>query len=182
MDSASRLLRDSKTSCRGRHDLFSQCEIVCRGSEIVPIMTKIEFPKFGGDDVRGWLYKCEQFFLVDNVADNLKVQLASLHLFDVASIWNRQYTRPMGENVHWNNYRNAILQRFGNTFDDPVVEIKNVRHVTTIEDYQNAFDKLISRVDLPVDQLISFYNVGLQTDVKLAVRMFRPRTLVEAYC
>ena len=30
---------------------------------------KIEFPRFGGEDVRGWLYKCEQFFRVDNVPD-----------------------------------------------------------------------------------------------------------------
>ncbi|GKF91808.1 hypothetical protein Tco_0275509, partial [Tanacetum coccineum] len=32
-------------------------------------MTKIEFPKFGEDDVRGWLYKCEQFFEIDHVVD-----------------------------------------------------------------------------------------------------------------
>ncbi|GKC48035.1 retrotransposable element Tf2 [Tanacetum coccineum] len=47
----------------------------------------------------------------------------------------------MGGNVPLDNYRNTILQRFGNAFDDSLAEIKNVRHVTTIEDYQNAFDK-----------------------------------------
>ncbi|MFS8011818.1 hypothetical protein Hanom_Chr14g01313541 [Helianthus anomalus] len=26
-------------------------------------LTKVEFPKFNGDDVEGWLYKCEHFFL-----------------------------------------------------------------------------------------------------------------------
>ncbi|GKC87848.1 hypothetical protein Tco_1148497, partial [Tanacetum coccineum] len=105
-------------------------------------MTKIEFPKFGGDDVRGWVYKY---------------------------------------NVPWGNYRAAILQRFGNAFDDPLAEIKNVRHVTTIKDYQNSFDKLISRVDFPVDHLVSFYIDRLQTDMELAIRMFRPQSLVEAY-
>ncbi|GJS69793.1 putative mitochondrial protein [Tanacetum coccineum] len=120
-------------------------------------------------------------FMVDNVADNLKVQLASLHLFDVASMWHRQYIRAMGGNVPWDNYRAAILQRFGNAFDDPLAKIKNVRHITTIEDYHNSFDKLINRVDFPVDQLVSFYIVGLQTDVELAVRMFRPQSLAEAY-
>ncbi|GJZ89220.1 hypothetical protein Tco_0661002, partial [Tanacetum coccineum] len=35
-------------------------------------VTKIEFPKFGGDDVKGWMYKCEQFFKVDNVPDEQK--------------------------------------------------------------------------------------------------------------
>ncbi|GJU10877.1 retrotransposable element Tf2 [Tanacetum coccineum] len=110
-------------------------------------MTKIEFPNFGGDDVRGWL----------------------------------QYIREMGGNVPWNNYRESILQRFDNAFDDSMTEIKNVRHVTTIEDYQNAFDKLISRVDLPVDQLVSFYIAGLQTEVELACsgQMFPLEVLVD---
>ncbi|GKB88978.1 hypothetical protein Tco_0961250 [Tanacetum coccineum] len=65
-----------------------------------------------------------------------------------------QCIRAMGGNVPWDNYRNTILQRFGNAFDDPLAEIKNVRHVTTIEDYQNAFDKLINKVDFPIDQLV----------------------------
>ncbi|GKD58669.1 gypsy/ty3 retroelement polyprotein, partial [Tanacetum coccineum] len=75
-----------------------------------------------------------------------QVHLASLHLFDVASMWHRQYLRENGVDVPWETYKRAILQRFGNAFDDPMVELKNVRQVTTIEDYQNAFDKLISRV------------------------------------
>ena len=29
-------------------------------------MTKLEFPKFSGD-VKGWLFRCQQFFRVDNV-------------------------------------------------------------------------------------------------------------------
>ncbi|GKF11508.1 hypothetical protein Tco_0049434, partial [Tanacetum coccineum] len=59
--------------------------------------------------------------------------------------------------------------------------LKNIRQVTTIEDYQNAFDKLISRVDFPEGQLISIYLAGLQTEIELVVRMFRPQLLSEAY-
>nr|GEX86122.1 reverse transcriptase [Tanacetum cinerariifolium] len=35
-------------------------------------VTKIEFPKFECDDVKGWMYKYEQFFKVNNVADEQK--------------------------------------------------------------------------------------------------------------
>nr|GEU78313.1 reverse transcriptase [Tanacetum cinerariifolium] len=35
-------------------------------------VTKIEFPKFRGEDVRGWLFKCEQFFNVDCVTEDQK--------------------------------------------------------------------------------------------------------------
>nr|GEV51946.1 retrotransposable element Tf2 [Tanacetum cinerariifolium] len=82
-------------------------------------MTKIEFPKFGGDDVRGWLYKCEQFFEIDHVLDP---------------------------------HKEAIMQRFGSPYDDPMGDIKNLRH-----------------------------TAGLQNDVEMAVRMFRPKTLAEVY-
>ncbi|GKG11235.1 hypothetical protein Tco_0342635, partial [Tanacetum coccineum] len=35
-------------------------------------VTKVEFPKFGGEDVREWLFKCEQFFKMDNIAEDCK--------------------------------------------------------------------------------------------------------------
>nr|GEZ61701.1 reverse transcriptase [Tanacetum cinerariifolium] len=47
-------------------------------------LTKLEFPRFLGEDVKGWLYRCQQFFKVDNVADSEKVKLASIHLYDKA--------------------------------------------------------------------------------------------------
>ncbi|GKC55630.1 hypothetical protein Tco_1083228 [Tanacetum coccineum] len=50
----------------------------------------------------------------------------------------------------------------------------NLRHVDTIEVYQNAFDKLISRVDSTEDQQRSFYIAGLQNDVDLAVSALGP--------
>ncbi|GJX46228.1 glycoside hydrolase, catalytic domain-containing protein [Tanacetum coccineum] len=132
-----------------------------------------------GEDVRGWLYKCEQIFEIDHVSDPHKVQLTSIHIYDTASLWHRQFAKIMGENASWNSFKEAILLRFGDAYDDPMAEIKNLRHVGTIEEYHNAFDKLISRIDLLKDQQISFYIVGLQSGVELAVRMFRPKSLAE---
>ncbi|GKA39869.1 hypothetical protein Tco_0732462 [Tanacetum coccineum] len=91
-------------------------------------MTKIEFPKFGGEDVRGWLYKCEQFFEIDQVSDPHKVQLASIHLYDTASLWHRQFVKLMGENASWNLFKEAILLRFGSAYDaymKEMIEVEN---------------------------------------------------------
>ncbi|GJV14754.1 hypothetical protein Tco_1360077 [Tanacetum coccineum] len=115
-------------------------------------VTKIEFPKFGGDDVKGWMYKCEQFFKVDNVPDEQKVPLISIHLFDIALMWHRQFMRLLGSD-----------------------------NVSCIEEYQNSFDKLLSRVDIREDRAISFYMAGLPNDIELAVRMFKTQTLSVAY-
>nr|GEZ59514.1 reverse transcriptase [Tanacetum cinerariifolium] len=93
-----------------------------------------------------------------------------------------EFMRPLESDiVPWLVYRGAIMQRFGNSFDDPLGELKNCKYENSMADYQNNFDKLLSRVDIREDQAISFYMAGLPIDIKLAVRMFKPQTLSVAY-
>ena len=40
----------------------------------------------------------------------------------------------------WNVYKNAIIQRFGTLFDDPMAELKNAKYETNAKAYQDAFD------------------------------------------
>ena len=151
------------------------------GQSSISRMTKVEFPKFSGDDVRGWMFRCEQFFAIDNIPDDQKVRLISVHLFDKALLWHRQFVRLHGELVLWNVYRDAIIQRFGSLFDDPMSEIKNVKYETNSKDYQDVFDTLLSRVDISEDHAISFYLGVLPTELEMAVRMFKPKSLADAY-
>jgi len=51
-------------------------------------LSRVEFPKFWGEDVQGWIYKCEQFFEVDNMEEGMKVRVASIHLSDKALQWH----------------------------------------------------------------------------------------------
>ncbi|GJT20659.1 hypothetical protein Tco_0890596 [Tanacetum coccineum] len=133
-------------------------------------VTKIEFPKFGNEDVKRWMYKCEHFFKVDNVPDDRDVSLISIHLFDIALMWHRQFMRLLSSDiVPWLMYRGAIMQRFGNSLEDHLAELKNCKFETSIEDYQNAYDMLLSRVEILEDQAIGFYMAGLPTDIELVV-------------
>ncbi|GJY29263.1 putative mitochondrial protein [Tanacetum coccineum] len=140
-------------------------------------VTKIEFPKFGGDDVRGWLFKCEQFFKVDNIADDQKVNLISIHLHDLALMWHRQFVRIMGENVGWPVYRHAILQRFGLDYDDPLAEIKKIKHVKSVQDYIDEYDKLLCRVELSEEQMITeLYGLAKLQEANLNAMRNKTRT------
>lgn len=47
-------------------------------------ISKVEFPKFDGKKVKDWLYKCNQFFLLDETPQDLRVRLASIHLEGLA--------------------------------------------------------------------------------------------------
>ncbi|GKF81814.1 hypothetical protein Tco_0240416, partial [Tanacetum coccineum] len=98
-------------------------------------LTKVEFPKFSGDDVRGWIFRREQFFLINIIHEDQKVRLLSVYLFDKALMWHRQFLKVHGENVTWHVYRDAIIQRFGIVFDDPIAEFKNVKYDSNDKEY-----------------------------------------------
>ncbi|PKI54889.1 hypothetical protein CRG98_024720 [Punica granatum] len=43
-------------------------------------IAKLEFPRFGREGVKDWLYRCEQFFEVDKFDDEFKLKLVVIHL------------------------------------------------------------------------------------------------------
>ncbi|GJS89213.1 gypsy/ty3 retroelement polyprotein [Tanacetum coccineum] len=114
-------------------------------------LTKLEFPKFNGDDVKGWIYRCNQFFQLDNVAENQKVRIASIHLHDKALDWHRNFERRNG--------------------------LENLRQTSTIKVYQDHFDALLSKVDITESHAISMFLAGMNTDI--AMMMFVVEVLAE---
>lgn len=90
-----------------------------------------------------------------------------------------------GKNIRprWEEYKTAVLARFGmGPFDDPLAELMKLRQNGTVEQYQEAFDSLLNRVELPVQHAISCFLSGLNDEIQHAVRMFKPHTLHDAYC
>nr|GEV21969.1 zinc knuckle CX2CX4HX4C [Tanacetum cinerariifolium] len=91
-------------------------------------ISKIEFPKFYGDDPTGWVYRCNQFFKVDDIQPEDKVKLASMHLYDKALAWHQKFTKLHGEAVDWNVYVESLLKRALNKktvkdkFPIPIIE------------------------------------------------------------
>ncbi|GJU75706.1 hypothetical protein Tco_1272776 [Tanacetum coccineum] len=70
---------------------------------------------------------------VDNIAEDCKVNLVSIHLFDLALMWHKLFAKFMRDNVDWNVYRRAILKIFDVAYDDPLGEIKNLKLSTETE-------------------------------------------------
>ncbi|GJY42186.1 retrotransposon-related protein [Tanacetum coccineum] len=144
-------------------------------------LAKVEFPKFQGDDVRGWAFKCDQFFLIDNTPAEEKVKIVSVHLSDKALLWHRQFISNNGDNVGWEVYKAAIIQRFGSVFEDPMAALKNAKYEKNAKEYQDVFDTLLCRVTISQEHAISLYLGGLPTELEMSVRMFKPATLADAY-
>lgn len=68
-------------------------------------------------------------------------------------------------------------------FDYPLSELMQLRQNGSVEQYQDAFDALLIRIeDLPVSHAISNFLSGLDSEIQNTVTMFKPRTLYDAYC
>ena len=145
-------------------------------------VAKIDFPKFSGDDVRGWLFRCEQLFLLDQVAEIDKVNLVSIHLYDKALLWHTQFMKLHNGFVEWGVYKQAVLARFGNVYDDPLSELKNLKYETSAREYEDAFDNLLSRVEISEIHALSLFMGGLPAEIAMGVRMFKPQTLALSRC
>ncbi|GKB67917.1 gypsy/ty3 retroelement polyprotein [Tanacetum coccineum] len=114
-------------------------------------LTRLDFPKFNGKDVKGWL---------------------SIGIF----------FKTFGENVPWNVYETEILSRFGEVYDDPLVELKNLKQTGDVQSYQDKFKMLLNKVDLFESQAVSMFMRGLKSKVGVHLRMFKPITMKDVSC
>ncbi|GJX10249.1 putative mitochondrial protein, partial [Tanacetum coccineum] len=130
-------------------------------------MAKIEFPKFSSEDVKRWVFTCKQFFLLEQTPDLDKVTLISIHLYDKALLWHSQFVRAHGANVGWEVYKKAILARFDNVYEDPMSELKNLKYETTAREYEDAFDSILSRVEVSEEHVVSLFMGGLSTEIEM---------------
>lgn len=144
-------------------------------------LSKIDFPKFNGEDVKGWLFRCQQFFRIDNIADQHKVKMASIHLLDRAQVWHQNFARIYGDDMEWEVYASAICERFSKNYVDLMEELKNLKQDISVEAYQDSYEVLINKVDLTKQQAISIYIGGLKPEIGMMVKMFNPKSLEDVY-
>ncbi|XP_022023821.1 uncharacterized protein LOC110924092 [Helianthus annuus] len=147
-------------------------------------LTKIEFPRFNGNDLNAWLFKVEQFFQLDRVTDATKVRLAAIHFEDKALQWYQSFIsqRIEGEVLSWVELVEALKVRFGKLFDDPMTELKNLKQTATVQEYHDKFDAIISRLQLQGEYALSCFLAWLEDEIQLQVRMFIPKNIQEAFC
>lgn len=75
-------------------------EVKAQGSDqrsICNHSTKLEFPKFGGEEFDSWMLRAEFFFEVDSTPKDSWVKMATLHLEDEAIQWHQGPMRARGD-------------------------------------------------------------------------------------
>ncbi|XP_042059320.1 uncharacterized protein LOC121803777 [Salvia splendens] len=146
--------------------------------------SKVGFPIFNGEDLTGWILRCDHFFEVDLTPDESKVRLAVIN-FEGRALqwfqnWAKYHDRPM--NSPWLLFLRALEARFGDQLlGDPMTELLSLKQTGSFADYHDKFELLLGRVSLSESYAISHFINGLKPHVQRAVRMFMPQTLVHAY-
>jgi len=139
------------------------------------------FPIFNGEDVHRWLYKCAQYFEIEEIANTDKLRIASYYLEGVALYWHQNFLRSTAnQGVTWEEYVEAIGCRFG-WQQDPLEALMELKQLGNLEEYIQDFDILWNKAEINEKQALVIFLGGLELEIKNTVKMFEPKTLKHAY-
>ena len=89
----------------------------------------MDFPHFDGNDLNGWLFRCQHFFDVDRTPTEVRVKLVAINLEGRALRWHQNWTKfNKNEDAEtWEEYVTALEGRFGDhTGQSPMTELLNL--------------------------------------------------------
>ncbi|KAL4318963.1 hypothetical protein GQ457_18G015170 [Hibiscus cannabinus] len=144
--------------------------------------TKLEFPRYAGDDPTEWFTRIDQFFEFHGTMDFEKVHLASFHLEGEANQWWRWMRRSYmndDKEITWELFVEELWARFGPTDCEDFHEaLSKIKQVGTLRDYQKEFERLGNRVQGWSQQaLVGTFLGDLKVEIADGIRMFKPKTL-----
>jgi hypothetical protein len=144
-------------------------------------ISKVDFPRFDGKNVRDWLYKCDQFFSLDETPATSMVRLASIHLDGLALQWHLNYMRQKFDVYpSWQQYIADVTARFGDAYEDPLSSLLQIKHTGKIQDYIDKFELALTQVTLIPEHSLSIFLAGLEHNTQMHVRMFNPSSITHA--
>ncbi|CAH2051270.1 unnamed protein product [Thlaspi arvense] len=145
-------------------------------------LTKVGFPMFNGSKLREWIYRCDQFFGLDNTPMEQRVPLASMHLEDEALEWHHNLiAERYGILPSWSDYVVEISSRFSGIINDPLSELVSLKQGNDpIEVYLKKFESARTRVTLTAAHALSIFLTNMQPHLSLHVRQFTVTTIAEA--
>ena len=162
------------------HSGTSRGTIANRSQYFSTRQSKVDFLHFNGDDLNGWLYRCQQFFEVDGTPEEAKVKLAAINLEGRALQWHQNWTKYKQGNteVTWTLYVQALESRFGeHNNGDPMTELLKLKQTGMVSEYHDLFEFWLGKVDISEGYAVSFFLNGLKPVIQQQVKMFMPKTL-----
>lgn len=150
---------------------------------------RMDFPKFHGEDVVGWLDRCEHFFKVDNVPEEQKIDIVTIHVDGDALLWHQTYVKMkelQGNTLTWAEYSSTIQARFGlSNYYDPMLDLRNLQQEESVTEYYKQFSTIFHHIQLhdvlSEKQSLSNFIGGLRPELQGPIRMLQPKTMYDVF-
>lgn len=148
-----------------------------------PRNPRIEYPIYDGESsVKGWIFQCEQYFMMNGVADEARTQTASAYVRGKALQWMEFYMRGKRGFPPWPDFCRDICLRFDLTYyERPVIEWKKVFQKGTVMEYQEEFELAKARVDCEELFAVDMFIGGLKEEIQNVLINLNPQTLSQAF-
>lgn len=139
---------------------------------------KLDFPRFDGSNVIGWIFKAEQFFDYHKTPDQERLIIASVHLDHDIVPWFQMMQRN-SQIPNWKAFTRALEQDFGpSLYDCPRASLFKLVQTGTVNEFYLEFTVLANRSQgLTTEAMLECFISGLQEDIRRDVRAMEPRHL-----
>ncbi|XP_057790733.1 uncharacterized protein LOC131007835 [Salvia miltiorrhiza] len=131
-------------------------------------LQRMDLPVFDGLEPRGWIARANQYFLVHQIADNQKLQIAIIAMSGAALSWLHLFLRRT-PNPAWPDFTRALLERFGDASTFNTYEALFLfRQTGSLEEHIAAFEGRAAQLPIPLsdDQMLGYFLGGLKSSVR----------------
>jgi hypothetical protein len=103
---------------------------------------KMDFPTFDGTNPRLWRDKCETYFEIFAMSDELKPRFVALNFTDAAAAW-LQTVELRGRITSWEVLHKAVCDRFDkDQYELHMKQLDNLRQTSSVTEYHAKFEQL----------------------------------------
>lgn len=128
--------------------------------------------------------KLEQYFLVEEVPEDMKVKVVMLSLDGDALQWHQYYQSTEGglASLKWEMYLEAMKERFaGDEEEDYMSALVELRQDGSVVSYYQKFIRTLNQLQVPTQHSLSIFLSNLKLEMKQQVRVHKPKTLTQAF-
>jgi hypothetical protein len=145
-------------------------------------LSKLEFPKFDGENPRLWKDRCELYFEVYSVSDALKPRFAALNFTGPAAAW-LQTLELRGHVQSWESLHTAVCTRFDrDQYQLHIKQLDNLKQTGSVANYHAKFEQLAHSILLYNNAYDDVYFVtrflgGLKEEIRAPIALHHPQNL-----
>ncbi|KAH7673708.1 Retrotransposon gag domain-containing protein [Dioscorea alata] len=149
------------------------------GSAIRP--PKIEIQFFNGEDVPGWLFQINHYFLFHQIPADQRLAIAAFYMAGAARQWF-QWLLSTDQLTTWDEFVRKLELRFGpSSFFNHEASLFKLKKSTTVAAFLHDFECLSTRVtDLSQRSLLNCFLSGLREDIQRELYILKPSDLHDA--